>query len=106
MQNLWNPEDQSLLERLNTDTLSVPTLVRPEPSIRFYIKTYWSKDGMGMVLLQEDVSSEARNSEAKEKDDGKCELGKSLKGMRLRPIYFILISTVSSLENSRHSFVG
>ena len=26
--------------------------------------------------------------------------------MRLQPIYFISISTVSPLENSRHNFVG
>ena len=39
MQNLWNLEDQRLLERLNKDVLSVPTLARPYPFRRFYIKT-------------------------------------------------------------------
>ena len=56
MQNLCNPEYQRLLERLKTDILSGPTLSRPDPSRRFYIKTDWSKDGMGVVLLQADIS--------------------------------------------------
>ena len=61
---------------------------------------------MGAVLLQADVSEEARKSEAQEKDGVKCEFDKYLEGMRLRPIYFILRSTVLPLEKSRHNFVG
>ena len=38
MQNLWNIEDQILLGSLNKDILSGPTLERPDPSRRFYIK--------------------------------------------------------------------
>ena len=68
MKNLWNPEDQRLLERLNKDILSGPTLERPDPSIRFYIKTYSSKDGIGYVLLKEYVSEEAINSEYQEQN--------------------------------------
>ena len=63
IQNLWNPEDQRLLERLKKYILSVPTLSRPEPSRRLYIKTYWPKNGMGAMILQADFSEEARNSE-------------------------------------------
>ena len=61
---------------------------------------------MVAVLLKAYVSEEARKSEAQEKDGRECEFDKSLEGMRLRPIYFISRSTVSPLENSRHSFVG
>ena len=89
MQNLWNTEDNILLERLNKDILSVPTLAIPDPSRRFYIKIDCSKDGMGAVLLQADVSEEARKSEAQEKAGRKCEFDKSLEGMRLQPISFI-----------------
>ena len=71
--NLWNPEDQRLLEMLKENILSRATLERLDPSRRFYIKTYWSKDGMEAVILQVDVSEEARKSEAQEKDGGKCE---------------------------------
>ena len=64
MQNLWNPENQRLLERLKKDILPETTLARLYSSRRFYIKTYWSKYLMGVVLLQSDVSEEAIKSEA------------------------------------------
>ena len=64
MKNLWNPEYQSLMERLKKYILSGPNLARPDPSRRFYIKIYWSKDGMGAVILKSDVSEEARKPEA------------------------------------------
>ena len=71
-----------------------PTLEIPEPSHIFYIKTDWSKDGVGAVLLQADGSVEARKSEAQEKDSKNCEFEKSLEGIQLQPSYFISISTV------------
>ena len=60
---------------------------------------------MGAVILKSYVSEEARKPEAQKKDGGKCEFENYLEGMRLRPIYFISISTMSPLEKSRHSFV-
>ena len=77
--------------------LSGPTLSIPYPSRNFYIKTYWSKDGIVAVLLQSDVSDEARKKEAQEKAGGNCEFDKSLEVMRLRPISFISRSTVLPL---------
>ena len=71
----------------------------------FYIKTGWSKYGIGVMILQADVSEEAINLEAQEKYGRKCEFDKSLELMRLRPISFILRSTVSPLENSKHIFL-
>ena len=76
MQNLCNPQDQMLLERLKRDILSGPTLARPDPSRKLYIKTDWSKGAMGMVLLQADVSEEARKLEAQEKYSGNFEFDK------------------------------
>ena len=73
MQKLWNIEYQISLKRLKKCILSGPTLARPDPTRMFYIKTYFSKDIMGAVLLQSDVSEEVINSEAQEKDGGKCE---------------------------------
>ena len=54
MQNLWTPEDQRLPERLKYDIMTGPMFARPESYRRFYIKTDWSKDGMGEVILQVD----------------------------------------------------
>ena len=106
MHNLCNIEDQRLLEQLKRYILSGTTLSIPYPSRRFYIKTDWSKYGMGALLLQTDVSEEARESKAQQKYCGKCEFEKSLEGMHLQPFYFISRSTMSPLENSRHGFVG
>ena len=64
MQNLWNPEEQSLLEMLKKDILSGPNLAIPDHSRRFYIKIDWSKDGTGAVILQVYVSEEAIKSES------------------------------------------
>ena len=52
------------MERPKKEILAGPTLEIPDPSQRFYIKTDWSKDGMGAVILQADESAEARTSEA------------------------------------------
>ena len=83
-----------------------PTLAIPDPPQKFYINTDWFKYGMGEVLLQADYSVEAGNQESQEKDGGKCEFYMSLKGMRLQPTSFISRSTVSTLEKSRHTFLG
>ena len=106
MHNLWNSEDQRLVEWLKNYILSGHALARPDSSISFYINAYWSKDGMGELLLQADKPAEARKSEAQEKYVGNLEFRNSLERMRLRPISFILRSTVSRLENSRHIFIG
>ena len=57
------------------------------------------------MLLQSDDSAAERNSEAKEKEIGNCEFDKSLEGMGLQPISFILRSSLSPLEKSSHIFV-
>ena len=61
---------------------------------------------MGAVILRADDSVEAIKEEAQEKSGEKCEFENYLEGMRPWPIYFISRSMVSSLERSKHSFVG
>ena len=53
MQNLCNPEEQRLLERLKKSILAGTILARLDPSRRFYIKTGWSQDGMVAVILNQ-----------------------------------------------------
>ena len=65
IKNLWKQEEQMLMERLNKDIMAGPTLTRKDLSRIFYIKTDWSKDGMGVILLQADDSVDARKTEAK-----------------------------------------
>ena len=73
MQNLWMKDYQRLLERINKDIVSGPTLAILDQSCRFYINTGLYKDGMGAVVLKADDSVEIINSEAQEKVGGKCE---------------------------------
>ena len=70
IQNLRNTEYHRLPEHLKKNILLGSNLSRPDPYRRFYIKTDWSKDGMGVVILQADISAESRKSEAQEKDGG------------------------------------
>ena len=52
MQKLWTPEDQRLLGSLNKYIVSRYMLAIPDSSQRFYIKAYWSTDGMVVVLIK------------------------------------------------------
>ena len=71
-----------------------PMLVRPDPYRRFCIDTDRSGYVMGVVLLKADDSVGATKKEAQEKVGENCEFDKSPEGIHLRPISFILISTV------------
>eukprot|EP00957_Ditylum_brightwellii_P066131 5018059-Ditylum_brightwellii.AAC.1 len=77
-------------------------LARPDPTQRFYLKTDWSKEGMGAVLLQADDSPDARAAEEEEQKGGKCEFDRSLGGLKLRPVAFISRKTQTGLEKSAH----
>ena len=67
MQNLWNPNEQILLERIKKDIIAGPILSRPGPYRRFYINTDWSTEVMGVVLLWEDDSVKAINKRNKKR---------------------------------------
>eukprot|EP00957_Ditylum_brightwellii_P168914 12856962-Ditylum_brightwellii.AAC.1 len=47
MTQLWSQECEELLRRLKEDVIKGPMLARPDPTRRFYLKTDWSKNGMG-----------------------------------------------------------
>ena len=54
MVSLWTPECQAVLTWMKESILKGLMLVRPNPARRFYLKTDWSKDVIGAVLLQAD----------------------------------------------------
>ena len=56
-----------------------PTLERQDPSRRFYIKTDWSKDGMGAVILQAYDLAETSNAEAQEEASESVDLNSTWK---------------------------
>ena len=105
MTALWTSAHSDLLEALKSEIISGPVLARPDPERRFYVKTDWSKDGIGAVLLQADDTDKSREAEATEASGGPCLFDRTKKGLRLRPIAFLSRSTTAR-EQSYHSYIG
>jgi hypothetical protein len=104
----WTPACAELLTRLKSAIKSQPALQRPNWDRRFYLKTDWSKSGMGAVLCQASPEEpDAITAELQEEDGGKCLFDKT-KGnfaLRLRPIAFIS-RRCSGNEVDYHSYTG
>ena len=60
MSELWGEDEEALLEELKAAIVAGLVLARPDPKHHFYLKTDWSCEGMGAVLLQAKDTSEAR----------------------------------------------
>jgi hypothetical protein len=102
----WKDEDDQLLEELKDAILSFPILRRPNPELRFYLKTDWSKNAMGAALLQPDQDDQrALEAMHNEKTGEKCMFDLTKSGIRLYPLAFISRRT-SDPEKSYHSYVG
>jgi hypothetical protein len=100
----WGTEDDQLLEELKEAILSNPVLKRPVPNRRFYLKTDWSANAQGAVLLQAGCAEEDEAAMIREIEGGECEFEKTMSGLRLCPIGFL--SQKRPTPSSRHSFVG
>jgi hypothetical protein len=105
LDSAWDEEDEKLLRDLKKSILSTPVLRRPDPNLRYYLKTDWSHHAMGAALLQPDDSPQAKAAMADEIKGGLCQFDQTLSGLRLRPIAFISRRT-SEPEKSYHSYVG
>jgi hypothetical protein len=99
----YRETNDKLLTSLKKEVLDKPTLKRPDPNRRFYVKTDWSAWAQGAVLLKR-VSEEAEAAMWREIHGGQCEFDKAIEGLRLRPIKFI--SQLRKEKSARHSFVG
>ena len=106
LQEAWSESDDKLLSELKAAILSQPILRRPDSTLRFYLKTDWSKDAMGAALLQP-AREQAAAIEAMvhEIETKKCVFDLTKSGIRLFPIAFISRRT-SEPERSYHSYVG
>jgi hypothetical protein len=104
MRQLWEQQDDQILDDLKQAILTGPVLKRPEPNRRFYLKTDWSAHAQGAVLLQAGCTKAEEEAVHRETKGGQCEFEKKLSGLRLRPVAFI--SQRRKEPSSRHSFVG
>ena len=105
MSDAWKQEDEVLLEDLKTAILQKPILRRPDSSLRFYLKTDWSKNAMGAALLQPAPTQDALEAMSREQAGEQCVFDLTKSGLRLHPIAFISRRT-SDPEKSYHSYVG
>jgi RNase H-like domain found in reverse transcriptase len=58
----WLPPHKKHFRELVDKVISGPTLQRPDTSRRLYVKTDWSKDGIGAVLLQANTNCCSRTN--------------------------------------------
>ena len=101
----WTPE---LLELFNTakDLItSSPILARYDPSKPTFLKTDWSAEGMGWILMQpaQDEASLAATKLLIETGEVTFDIAKT--GAQLRPVQFGS-RACTALEATYHSFVG
>ena len=84
----WTTNLSSLFHDLKICLTSSPILARYDPSKITFLKTDWSSEGMGWILMQpadDEVSVQAAEKLTKE---GICEFELMKHGTRLRPIAF------------------
>jgi hypothetical protein len=97
MSTLWQMEDKLLLEQLKQEVIESVVLARPHYDGRFYLKTDWSRHGMGAVLCQVDPNcEESLAAERAEVTGGPCIFDKTLFLSRL----------CKDTEQNYHSYVG
>ena len=73
IKTLWTEQDTDLLKQFIEEILAKPTLARPNYNRRFYVKTDWSKHGLGMAISQADPNDpEALKAELAEDKGGPC----------------------------------
>jgi hypothetical protein len=108
MRSIWKTEDDELLQELLAAILERPVLARPNYDRRFYLKTDWSKFGMGAVVLQADpIDPAALAAEEEEIKGTPCVFDKTLsnRAFRLLPVAFASRQCTKS-EASDHSYTG
>jgi hypothetical protein len=104
LKKLWIDDNDSQLEEMKQAILDGPVLKRPVPNRRFFLKTDWSANAQGAVLLQAGCSEEEEVASTREIDGGNCKFKKTIGGLRLLPIPFM--SQRRETTSSRHTFVG
>ena len=101
----WTPEFVKLFSDLKSCITSSPVLARFDPAKPTFLKTDWSSEGMGWILMQPADDEESKIAMAHLRRTGECLFDLSLKGARLKPVAF---GSRSCNENERnfHSFTG
>lgn len=101
----WTRELITLFEELKICITSSPILARYDPEKPTFLKTDWSAEGMGWILMQPADDEESSKAAKILLEDGTCHFDLCKNGARLRPIAFGSRSC-TDMEKKLHSFLG
>jgi len=101
----WTPELISLFAELKVGITSSPVLARFDPEKPTFLKTDWSAEGMGWILMQPADDKESTKAMQLLKRTGECQFDLSMNGARLKPVFFGSRSC-NDMEKKYHSFTG
>ena len=101
----WTMELISLFEELKVGITSSPVLARFDADKPTFLKTDWSAEGMGWILMQPADDEESIKATKLLKETGECKFDLTMNGARLKPIFFGSRSC-NDMERKYHSFTG
>ena len=101
----WAPKLITLFEELKIALTSSPVLARFDPDKPTFLKTDWSAEGMGWILMQPADDSDSQHATKLLMKTGQCLFDLNKDGPRLRPVQFGSRSC-TDFERKYHSFVG
>ena len=104
-QMAWTADLIALFNELKKIITSSPVLARFDSSKPTFLKTDWSGEGMGWILMQPADDEESHRATAHLLETGECVFDLSKNGTRLRPVAFGS-RACSDMERLYHSFVG
>ena len=90
---------------MQVSLISSPVLARFDPLNITFLKTDWSSEGMGWILMQPDDNDAFIAAANKLKSDGICDFDLALNGARLKPMSFGSRGCNKN-ERSCYSFTG
>jgi hypothetical protein len=99
------PALRLLFDGVKVGLMSSPCLARYDRTKLTLLKTDWSADGFGSILMQPDDSPASVAATKRLVKDGMCAFDLTLKGARLRPVQ-VDSRKCSEQERHFHSFVG
>ena len=86
---VWSAELSSLFTDLKKSITSSPVLARFDPLKSASLKTDWSSEGMGLILVQPADDEESTRAATTLKETGTFLFDLTQNGTRLKPVAFV-----------------
>ena len=101
----WSPQLIQLFEDVKVCITSSPVLARYDPDKPKFLKTDWSAEGMGWIMMQPANNAESIRATEILRKTRECLFGLTRNVARFRPTGFGFRCCLEQ-ENKYHSFVG